>query len=115
MLLVFFRALAVSEALRTTPLDKVSDDLGLAIFLQGWVACFYGGVLLIGIDLLLARTTARWVPLVLIAFVVLFPVSPHLGRVGMALQVLGLAVAFTGVAMAAVTCNQRALTHQPAF
>jgi hypothetical protein len=41
-----------------------------------------------------------------VAFVAMLPLSGHLGRVGMALQVLALAVSFTGVAMAAVTGDE---------
>jgi hypothetical protein len=44
-----------------------------------------------------------WVPLLLVVFVAMLPVAAHLGRVGAAVQVLLLAVGFTGVAMAAVT------------
>jgi hypothetical protein len=39
----------------------------------------------------------------LIVFVALLPVSAHIGRVGNAVQVMALAVAFTGIAMAAVS------------
>jgi hypothetical protein len=44
-----------------------------------------------------------WVPLLLVVFVAMLPFAAHLGRVGGAVQVLLLAVGFTGVAMAAVT------------
>jgi hypothetical protein len=116
MLMVFFRALAVSDAVKSAPLKDVTEDVGLLIFLQGWILCFVGGVLLIALGLFLARTTPRWVPVVLIAFVVVFPVSSQLGRVGMALQVLALAVAFTGIAMAAVTGDQQRVgARVPAF
>jgi hypothetical protein len=116
MLMVFFRAMVVSDAIKSAPLDRVTDDAGLAIFLQGWIAGFVGGVLLIAIALFVSRSTPKWVPVVLVAFVLAFPVSSQLGRVGMALQVLALAVAFTGIAMAAVTGDhQRGLSRQPAF
>jgi hypothetical protein len=56
------------------------------------------------------------VPGLLIVFVAMLPVAPHLGRVGMAAQTLALAVAFTGIAMAAVSGDSvRSLTSQPAF
>jgi hypothetical protein len=56
------------------------------------------------------------VPSLLVVFVAMQPVVSHLGRVGMAAQVLALAVAFTGIAMAAVTGEQqRATLRQPAF
>ena len=58
----------------------------------------------------------RWVPALLVVFVALLPFAAQLGRVGSAVQVLALAVAFTGIAMAAVTGRApRELTRQPAF
>ena len=52
--------------------------------------------------LLISRSVSRWVPAVLIVFVALIPFASHLGRVGSAMQILLLGVAFTGIAMAAV-------------
>jgi hypothetical protein len=116
MLMVFFRAMVVADAVRGDALERVTDDKGLAIFLQGWIGGFYGGILLIGIALFMARTVPRWVPAVLVVFVLMLPLSSQLGRVGSAVQVLALAVAFTGIAMAAVTGDQqRELARQPAF
>jgi hypothetical protein len=82
----------------------------------GWVGSFYLGVLLLAVALLLARTTPKWVPELLFVFVAMQPLSSHLGRVWVALQVMGLAVAFTGIAMAAVSTEQRAtLSRKPAL
>ncbi len=116
MLMVFFRAMVVAGAVRGPALNSVTDDKGLKIFLSGWIFGFYGGVLLLAIAFLVARTVPRWVPVVLLAFVVLLPFGSHLGRVGSALQVMALAVAFTGIAMAAVTGeHQRRPTAAAAF
>lgn len=116
MLLVFFRALVVVGAVRGAAFDKVTADKGLLAFLDGWIAGFYGGLFLLAVALFVARTVPRWVPALMLAFVVLLPFSSSLGRVGMALEVMGLAVAFTGIAMAAVSGTQpRALARQPAF
>jgi hypothetical protein len=114
MLMVFFRAMVVNGAIRGSALEEVTSDRGLAIFLEGWIGSFYGGVLLLAIALLVARSTHRWVPLVLVVFVAMLPAAPHLGRVGAALQVLLLAVAFTGIAMAAVSAIASS-SRQPAF
>ena len=115
MLLVFLRALVVVGALRGKALDDVGHDQGLRIFLFGWIGCFYGGVLLLAIALFLARTTHYWVPSVLVLFVLMLLVGNHLGRVGSAFQILLLAIAFTGIAMAAVTrANSRAVQTQAA-
>ena len=102
MLLVFFRAMVVVGAIRGAAVNDVGEDQGLRIFLFGWIACFYGGVLLIAIALFVARTVSRWVPAVLLVFVLMFLIVDKLGRVGSAIQILLLAVAFTGIAMTAV-------------
>jgi hypothetical protein len=102
MLLVFFRAIVVVHAVRGTPLDHVGDDSGLRIFLFGWFAGFYGGLLLLAIALLLSRSVSWWIPAALVVFLAFIPFASHLGRVGGAMQILLLAVAFTGIAMAAV-------------
>jgi hypothetical protein len=86
------------------------------MFLFTWIGGFYGGVLLIAIALLVGRSVPRWVPALMVAFVAVFPFSSTLGRVGMAAQVLALALAFTGIAMAAVSGDMRKLpTREPAF
>jgi hypothetical protein len=102
MLLVFFRALVKAGAIEDAKLEQVTADNGLGVFLYGWIAGFYIGLLLIAIALFVARKTPTWVPVLLVVFVALFPVSAQIGKVGQVLQVMGLAVAFTGVAIAAV-------------
>lgn len=102
MLLVFFRALVKAGAIEDAKLEQVTADNGLGFFLYGWIAGFYVGLLLIAVALFVARKTPTWVPILLVVFVALFPVSAHIGKVGQVLQVMGLAVAFTGVAIAAV-------------
>jgi hypothetical protein len=71
MMLVFFRALVVTHTIRKGGLEDVVHDAGLLAFLYAWFAGLLLGELLIGLGLLRARTTPRWVPLVLIAHVVL--------------------------------------------
>jgi hypothetical protein len=102
MLLVFFRALVKAGALQNSKLEEVTADNGLGIFLYGWIAGFYLGLLLIALALYVAKSTAAWVPVLLAAFVALFPFTEQLGRIGQVLQVMGLAVAFTGIAISAV-------------
>jgi hypothetical protein len=116
MLMVFFRAIVVADALRAGALEEVTHEPGLVVFLNGWIAGFYGGVALLALALYVARSVPRWVPGLLALFVALLPFSTHLGRVGSAIQVMALAVAFTGTAMASVTGEQqRELSHSPAF
>ena len=116
MLQVFFRALVEIGALRSSELEMVAKDRGLSMFLFTWIGGFYGGVLLIAIALFLARSVPRWVPALMVGFVAVFPFASQLGRVGMAAQVLALAVAFTGIAMAAVSGDTQKLpAREPAF
>ncbi len=118
MLMVFFRALVENNALRVNAegLDAVTHDVGLGVFLYGWIACFYLGVLLVVVALFVSRKTARWVPYTLVFFLAIGPFTSQLGRAASAVQILALAVAFTGVAMAAVsTDHQRDLARQPVF
>ncbi len=112
MLLVFFRALVKEGALRTASLEKVTTDLGLGVFLFGWIIAFYLGILLLAVALLVARRTPVWVPILLVVFVASFPLADRLGRVGQVLQVMALAFAFTGIAMEAV--HPRAGRPEPA-
>lgn len=114
MLLVLFRAMVVVGAVRGPALDDLGDDKGLLVFLYGWIGTFYGGVLLLAIGLFVARTVARWIPIVLLLFVLLIAVVNQLGRVGSAIQVLLLAVAFTGIAMTAVQKAAQAREPAPA-
>jgi hypothetical protein len=102
MLLVFFRALVKEDALRTASLEDVTTDLGLGVFLFGWITAFYLGIVLLAIALLVARRTPVWVPILLMVFVASFPLTDQVGRVGQVLQVMALAFAFTGIAMEAV-------------
>jgi hypothetical protein len=114
MLMVFFRALVVHDSLRTVSLDDLVNDPGLAVFLYGWISCFVLGIVLIAIALFLAGKTAKWVPLLLLVFVLLTPFGSQLGRLGMAIQVLALAVGFTGVAVAVISDeHKRDLDRQP--
>jgi hypothetical protein len=116
VLLVFFRALVRGEAIRTGGLERVTSDVGLGSFLYGWIGCFYGGVLLLGLALLVARRTSVWISVLLFVFVALLPFAGSLGRVGQVMQTLCLAFAFTGVAMAAVQpVNRTGRFRQPAY
>ena len=113
MLMAFFRALVVTGALESTSLGRVSGERGLTIFVYGWIAGFYCGILLLALALLVARATPRWVPGLLVLFIVVQPLLPQLGRVGTALQVMALALAFTGVATKAVTLQAQRPATSP--
>jgi hypothetical protein len=116
MLMVFFRALVDHDVLVGKGLNQVANDNGLAVFVTGWVIGFDGGLLLLAIALLVARKTAVWVPVVIIVFVALQPMAARTGRLVSTLEVLALAVAFTGVAIAAMSDeHRRELAREPVF
>ena len=116
MLLVFFKALAGADAVDDGRINAVSDDLGLSVFINGWIISFYAGLLLVALALFLSKKTPPWVPGLLVVFVVLFPFAGQIGRVGQVLQVMALAVAFTGVAIAAVNqVNRVVASRQPTY
>ena len=114
MLMVFFRALVMNDAVRSAPLDAVVGDAGLRIFLYTWVGCFYGGLFVIALALFRARKTALWVPALLLVYLATTPLANQAGRVGMTVQLLLLAIAFTGVATAANAPGQRSVLGQEA-
>ncbi|MCW2843144.1 MAG: hypothetical protein JWN22_1060 [Nocardioides sp.] len=102
MLLVFFRALVITGSVVDKGLGDVTKEAGLSVFLYGWIAAFYLGELLLGIALLMARTTPRWIPLLLIAHVLFLPLQSVLPAVVGKATILLLAVGFAGIAIEAV-------------
>lgn len=116
MLLVFFRALAGANAIQDARLNAATEDLGLSVFINGWIVSFYLGLLLVALALFLSKKTPMWVPGLLVVFVLLFPFTGQIGRVGQVMQVMALAVAFTGVAIAAVNqVNRVVASRQPTY
>jgi hypothetical protein len=107
-LLVFFRALAVDDAIRAATLDEASSDLGLSVFLLGWIVCFYAGIALLAVGLWRGGRVAPWVPVCMLAFVAALPLTTTAGRVGQIVQLLLLTVAFTGAATSAIASVTRA-------
>lgn len=105
MLMVFFRALVETDALKVSGagLEQVTRDAGMSVFLYGWIACFYAGVVLLMLALFVARRTPTWVPVLFLVFLLLSPFASSLGRVGGAVQILAFAIALTGVAVSAAT------------
>jgi hypothetical protein len=60
-------------------------------------------VLMLAVALLRARRTRTWVPVLMIVFVALMPFSSTLGGLTQVVQLFLLAVAFTGIAIAATS------------
>lgn len=102
MLMVFFRALVLTQTIRNQGLDQVTHETGLEIFLYGWIGAFFLGELLLAIALLRARNTPVWVPGVLLAHVATILVGSLLPAPVSRVTVLLLAVGLAGVAIQAV-------------
>jgi len=107
MLMTFFHALVRHHALNVRGLDSAVTGGWLSVLLYLWLAGFMLGLLLIAAGLLRARVTPLWVPVLMLVFVAMVPVSGHLGKVGQVLQLMALAVAFTGIAVAATSPRRR--------
>lgn len=106
MLLVFLRSLAVTHAIEPGTIDEVSSEAGFTVFLFFWIGAFYLGELLLGIALLRGRTAPRWIPIVLLVHVALFPVSSFLPDRVESLTTLLVTVGLCGVG---ITANQHAV------
>jgi len=101
MVLVLLRSLLVEGLLVTEGLDHAMEETGTAVFFGAWLACFMLGLVLIAIGLWRARTVPRWVPLVLLAFVLSQVVPFPGGATGTVIQFAALTAALTGASMAA--------------
>jgi hypothetical protein len=108
MMLVFLRALVVQDRLRPGSAEDLAQEPVLQAFLYVWVGAFYLGVLLLALGLLRARSAPPWIPVLMVLFALALPLPEWLGRTGSAVQMLLLTVAFTGVAMTAVSDQHRA-------
>jgi hypothetical protein len=103
MLLVFFRALVVTDAVLDRSIDAVSEEAGLRVFLYGWIVAFYLGELLLAAALLRARTVPRWVPVLMLLHVALLPLSGVLPDGVARATILVLALALAGVGIRAAS------------
>ena len=104
-LIAFMRALAQEGGIGTLDLELISQNAGLLAILYGWIGAFYLGELLLGIALLRASTTPKWVPAVLLLHVALFPVSSLLPDELQSMTTLLVTVGLCGVG---ITANQHA-------
>ena len=103
MLLVFLRALVVTDAIRDQSIDAVTEEAGLLVFLYGWIGAFYLGELLLAGALLRALSVPRWVPLLMLLHVLLLPVSAVLPDAVTRGSILVFALAFAGVGIRAAS------------
>jgi hypothetical protein len=107
MLMVFFRSLVITDALRDQGLEDATSEAGLTVFLYVWIVGLYLGELLLGIALLRARATPRWVPFVLIAHAASVVVSSFLPELLSKALILLLVAGFCGMAIQATQPGSR--------
>lgn len=112
-LMLFFRSLAVHEALEPAKVGPVLGDAGLTLMLNVWVYGFLGGVLVIALALLRSKQAPTWIPLVLLAFlgvqVVLPLMEAPVSRLVSAVGLMTLAIGLTGIAVTAAEPRRRAI------
>jgi hypothetical protein len=70
-LLIFFRALVVTDGVTVADVEAVNDERGLLGFVVAWIGAFYIGELLLAIALLRAGADVcpRWIPVLLLLHV----------------------------------------------
>ncbi|HET9501624.1 MAG TPA: hypothetical protein VFO98_15325 [Marmoricola sp.] len=100
-IMMFLRALALSDALVGGKVDDALKNAGLASFLGIWLGCFLLGLVLLAVGMLRVDSVPRWVPVLLLLFVLSQLLPDVGGDIGTVVQFLALAVAMTGAALAA--------------
>lgn len=102
-LLIFFRALVLTDGVTVADTEAVNSEIGLLGFLVAWIGAFYVGELLLAIALLRAGPLVcpRWIPVLLlfhVASIVLSAGPEWMGKVAVvlvALPLCGLAIRVT--------------------
>ena len=106
MLLVFYRALVLTDALKG-PVDDVTGDPGIATFLVILLGSFYVGELLLAWAALRVPTVPRWVSVVLVLHVASVAVTPFLPEGAQNAPSALLAAGLCGLAVASNDAAQR--------
>lgn len=107
MLMAFVRAMVLQDRALATHLDAIGEDTALNVLLITWSVGLLLGVFLVGVGLFRARSTPRWVPVLMWAFVASQAISIP-GNFYTVLQFCVLAMALTG---AAIEANHRSMGH----
>jgi hypothetical protein len=108
-LIAFMRALATDSDVGPLDLEFASQNTGLLAILYGWILAFYVGELLLGIALLRANTTPKWVSGALLLHVALFPLSLLLpSLLPQQIQSLTALLVTVGLCGVGITANQQA-------
>lgn len=100
MLMAFVRAMVLHDPALAANLDAIGEDVALQSLLLTWSIGLLGGVFLMGVGVFRARSTHRWVPWLMWAFVLSQFVNVP-GQAYTMVQFVALAVALAGVGMAA--------------
>ena len=100
VLLIFYRALVRSELL-VGPVEGITDDVGIVVFLAIFVGAFYLGELLLAIALWRVSSVPRWIPVVLGAHVLTLAVNQLLPASAQNLTTILIAIGLCGVAVSA--------------
>lgn len=112
MLMAFVRAMVLTDPTLAANLDAIGKDVALQSLLLTWSIGLLGGVFLIGVGVFRARSAPRWIPMLMWAFVLSQFINVP-GQAYTTLQFVALAVALTGVAMAAnEQCRDREFLDQ---
>lgn len=99
--LVLFRALSLHLDLTTSDVQALSQDPAVLLWVYGFLGTCYLGELIVALVLLTGRTVGRWVPLLLIAHIVLTPINQSLPEVAQPLSAILTGVALMGMAVRA--------------
>lgn len=108
-LMLFFRALALEDAIKLDKVDAVFSDPGLDVMLTIWTYAFLVGVLIVALALLRARPTPTWVSLLLIGFLGIELLVPYTGPLVSLIGLMTLAAGLTGVATSATSPERRTI------
>jgi hypothetical protein len=106
-LIAFMRALAQDGKVGSLDLEAITQDAGLLALLYGWIGAFYLGELLLAVALFRGRSTPRWIPVVLLVHVAMFPVS-MLSVLPPEVQSLTALLVTVGLCGVGITANQQA-------
>jgi hypothetical protein len=99
--LVLFRAMMTRLELSVDEVELLSQDTGVLVWIWGFLGAFYVGELIVALVLLSGRTVGRWVPMLLMAHIVLTPINQSLPQVAQPLSAILTGVALMGLAVKA--------------
>ena len=100
VLLIFYRALVRSELL-VGPVEAITDDVGIVVFLAVFLGAFYLGELLLAVALWRVRSVPRWVAIVLFVHVLTLVVNQWLPASVQNLTTILIAIGLCGIAVSA--------------